>query len=204
LPSLKLKCQRNIDFNNSEEIKAYNKLIFPDLKYIIHDTIRPILYLMLTVAYGQGERIEVNLIHFKAIKIMMRIADNFSETDNRNAAFQIIKIQIQYMRDKNMKVISKIYDNIELEDIEDWIKQSDDLDTDKDELTNKEVNELSKEFHIKYYWHHLEKLQEEYEEAEGEDDNEVLRRKPLAKRMKITNEYYKLFRNLDQNKADYE
>lgn len=60
-----------------------------------------------------------------------------------------------------------------------------------DELSQKELGEINKEFNIKYYWHHLEKLQEEYDEAEGEGDDLVAQKK-LEKRLKlISSEYYK-------------
>lgn len=91
---------REIDFSNQKEVTDLNNELYPSIKYVLHDTIRPILYLMYTVSAGQYERIDKNLIQYKAIKIMKRIADNFKETDNIIAAYQIIKIQVGYIKEK--------------------------------------------------------------------------------------------------------
>ncbi|CAI2387422.1 unnamed protein product [Moneuplotes crassus] len=202
LPSLKEGTLENIHPSQSSQIEAYNDEIFSRVKYVIHNTIRPVLYLMHAVSFGQYERIEQNLIGYKAIKIMSRIAENFSDTDNKTIAYQIIKIQIQYIKDKGMKsnssnnimkAISKVYENIRLEkdDIGDWIKLAEDTDYETEELNHKELADVNKEFHLRYYWN----TSAHFQDQPGEDDSsdtESSKRKPLVKTLKLKNEYYKL------------
>eukprot|EP00344_Euplotes_crassus_P004564 CAMPEP_0197007852 /NCGR_PEP_ID=MMETSP1380-20130617/42564_1 /TAXON_ID=5936 /ORGANISM="Euplotes crassus, Strain CT5" /LENGTH=123 /DNA_ID=CAMNT_0042428141 /DNA_START=147 /DNA_END=514 /DNA_ORIENTATION=- len=122
---------------------------------------------------------------------MSRIAENFSDTDNKTIAYQIIKIQIQYIKDKGMKsnssnnimkAISKVYENIRLEkdDIGDWIKLAEDTDYETEELNHKELADLNKEFHLRYYWNTSAHFQDQPEEDDS-SDTENNKRKPLVK-----------------------
>lgn len=193
-PSVKQKLDEEAKEHDDELIKGgSSKKVQKINKYVIEDSIRPLLQLMYIVCEGQFERIDKNLIQYKAVNIMKRIANNFKDSDIKVIAYKIIMIQVRYMKDKNMKIISQVYDHVELKSIEDWIRQNEDADLADEELNQKEIGEVNKEFNIRYYWQNLEKLQDEYDEAEGEGDDVRFKTQSLAKTMKINHPYYKMF-----------
>ena len=135
---------------------------------------------------------------------MKRIATNFKDSAIKTIAYKIIMIQIKYMdkgwkKDpKSMKIISQVYENVNLKNVDDWILANEEGDILEDELNQKEIGDINKDFNIRYYWHNLEKLQDEYGESDGEGDenpSDKHKLKPLEKTMKISNEYYKIMLN---------
>ena len=109
-----------------------------------------------------------------------------------------------------MKTISQVYENVNLKSLEDWICHNEDAELYAEELTQKEIGEVAKEFNTIYYWKNLERLQSEYEdEAEGEGEDELrVKPKPLSKIMKVKTEYHKMFLNspplTEEFKKNYE
>ena len=135
---------------------------------------------------------------------MKRIALNFKDSNIKIIAYKIIMIQIKYMdkgwkKDtKSMKIISQVYENVDLKNLEDWILANEEGEILEEELNQKEIGDINKDFNIRYYWQNLEKIQDEYEESDGEGDEnhtDRIKAKPLEKTLKITNEYYKLMLN---------
>jgi hypothetical protein len=128
---------------------------------------------------------------------MKRITYLFKDSDIKILAYKIIMIQVRYIKSKNMNMISEVYDNIQFKSSMDWICQNEEADPPEDELSQKDIAEIYKEFNIRYYWQNLEKMQKDYdEEAEGEGEDEhgeKFDHRPLAKMMEITHPYYKLF-----------
>lgn len=113
-----LKSQNTADSLVMDEDMSKNQKMENLNKYIIEDTISPLLQLMYRVTVGQSERIRNILIQYKAVNIMKRIATNFKEISIKTVAYKIIMIQIKYMDkawkkdSKSFKIISQVYDNV--------------------------------------------------------------------------------------------
>mmetsp|Transcript_4624 Transcript_4624/g.3322 ORF Transcript_4624/g.3322 Transcript_4624/m.3322 type:complete len:85 (+) Transcript_4624:265-519(+) len=74
---------------------------------------------------NQSERIKSYLVQYKAALIMKRLINKFECPLVRKNASKIIKIQIRYMnrnwRKNNMKVISLVYQYVQLRRLDDWL-----------------------------------------------------------------------------------
>ena len=134
-----VKAKRTADSLILDEENVSSRKIQNLNKYVIEETIAPLLHLMYNVTVGQSERIKNILIQYKAVNIMKRIATNFKDSDIKVVAYRIIMIQIKYM-DKNWKkdeksfrVISQVYENVELNNLNDWILAGEEAEMHEDD-----------------------------------------------------------------------
>ena len=134
-----IKFKRTADSLILDEENVSSRKIQNLNKYVIEETIAPLLHLMYNVTVGQSERIKNILIQYKAVNIMKRIATNFKDSDIKVVAYRIIMIQIKYM-DKNWKkdeksfrVISQVYENVELNNLNDWILAGEEAEMHEDD-----------------------------------------------------------------------
>lgn len=97
-PSQKPKAEEEKAAAN-EEGKSSKKLQKQNV-HVIEETLIPLLHLIYRVSVGQRERIDKNLIQYKAEKIMKRIITNFKSPEIKIVAYKVIMIQVKYMKDK--------------------------------------------------------------------------------------------------------
>jgi hypothetical protein len=99
-----------------------------DPQRLISSTLLPLLHILYRICKGQSERIKSILVQYKAINICRKILADMDDPALKQIIYRVVKIQIKYMdkawKQGSLKMISNVYLNIELENIDDWIRMN--------------------------------------------------------------------------------
>lgn len=84
-----------------------------------------LLRLTYKLCRNQKERIKAFLIQYKGCLIMRKLINKFNRPDLCKNAAKVIKIQIRQIgknwRKDNMKIISTVYQHVDLKNLDDWL-----------------------------------------------------------------------------------
>lgn len=146
----------NQDFTQMPEIPSPALPCFSGgyMKRVIDRTLLSMMRICYCIVKPYPERIESNLIQYKAPLIMKRLYAKVEDEEVQLAALKLIKLQVKYQPRKwktypaNLKFISAIYQRLPPSKT-DWLNGSVDKST---ALSQEEVSQLNVEFNYHHYW----------------------------------------------------